>query len=158
PRGSGAREVGGVDLGAAGALTGVPVALRGGRGDDTAFGHGTVVMGDPDLTDRAFGDIGEDRRAGRQDEGLAFEQLIGEVVEHIAVARHRPRGSGVGGIDGRAHFAIYRGQGRVPVLIAAAVAASGEELVLVVADLDHAQLLAHAVLGDHLAGDVRRLL
>src|SRR5699024_6577335 len=78
PRGSGAREVGGVYLGAAGALTGVPVALRGGRGDGTAFGHGTVVMGEPDLTDRAFGDIGEDRREGRLVEGLAFEQLIGE--------------------------------------------------------------------------------
>ena len=115
-------------------------------------------MGQPHLAGGTLDDSGEDRLEGGLVEGLAFEQLVGQIVEHVAVVGQRPVGVGMGGIDDGPDLGVDRGQGRIPVLVSPAVAAPGEGLGLVVADLDHAQLLAHAVLGDHLAGDARGLL
>ena len=129
-RGSGSGDVGGVHLGAGRSFAVFAFALRCGRNDGAAFGHGAIVVGQLHFAGGAFDDGGEDLLEGGLVQRFAFEQLVGEVVEDIAVVRQRPIGVGVCGVDETTNFAIDRGQGRIPVFVAAAVAAPGEGLGL----------------------------
>src|SRR3954469_23252814 len=107
---------------------------------------------------RALLDRREDPLQVLAGQRLLLQELDDQLVEHVAVGvEHVPR-LGVRRLDELAHLLVDLVRHLERVVRLPAGRAAQERVALLLAVLDRAEPGAHAVLGDHRAGDLRRLL
>src|SRR5438552_1683156 len=87
-------------------------------------------------------------------EHLALEQRLGHLVEHLDVAAEQQLGALVGLHDDAPHLGIDLHRGRLRVVDALGEVAAEEDLLLLLAEGDGPELLAHAPLADHLVREL----
>src|SRR5213080_2543391 len=87
-------------------------------------------------------------------EDLALEQRLGHLVEHLDVASEQQLGVLVGLHDDAPHLGIDLHRGRLRVVDALGEVAAEEDLLLLLAEGDGPELLAHAPLADHLVREL----
>src|SRR5437870_1632237 len=87
-------------------------------------------------------------------EDLALEQRLGHLVEHLDVASEQQLGVLVGLHDDAPHLGVDLHRGRLRVVDALGEVAAEEDLLLLLAEGDGPELLAHAPLADHLVREL----
>ena len=104
-------------------------------------------------TRRPLGHVGEDLHDLGRVERLLLDEGVGQAVERLAVHDEDVAGLVVGLVDEQADLGVDLGRHVVGVVGLVADVAAEEHLAVVLAELLGADLVGHAVLGDHRAGD-----
>src|ERR671912_1673610 len=129
------------------------------RGQDRReVGQRPMGAREPGGAQRALDDLVEDPGELALVEALAFEQLEHEGVEDVTVVVDDVPRLVVSVVDELADLFVDDGRDLLGVVALVAHVAAEEHLALRLAELDGTDPLAHAVLGDHLAGHRRGLL
>src|SRR5882724_3461515 len=105
-----------------------------------------------------LGDVGEDPLEVLAGQRLLLQQLEDQVVQHVAVGVQDLPGLGVRGLDERAHLLVDLVRDLERVVRRVAHGPAQERVALVLAVAHRAEPRAHAVLGDHRAGDLGGLV
>src|SRR5215218_4816757 len=121
-------------------------------GADVAGGRGHDAAG------RALDHRGEDLGQLLLADGLLLHQRLDHGVGHVAVGGQDLLGLGVGLVDEAPHLLVDLEGDLLGVVLLVAEVAAQEHVLLLGAEDQRAEPVAHAVLADHLAGDLGGLL
>src|SRR5215213_5036614 len=121
-------------------------------GADVAGGRGHDAAG------RTLDHRGEDLGQLLLADGLLLHQRLDHGVGHVAVGGQDLLGLGVGLVDETPHLLVDLEGDLLGVVLLVAEVAAQEDVLLLGAEHQGAEAVAHAVLADHLAGDLGGLL